>query len=70
MYTAAGLKDIFEQTALCWMKEGNLNEAVRQSTAVLKADPWSFLAFVRTDGKLSQRKGRGWTGIRFPEPVL
>jgi len=44
MYTAAGLKDIFEQTALCWMKEGNLNEAVRQSTAVLKADPWSFLA--------------------------
>ena len=26
------------------MKEGNLNEAVRQSTAVLKADPWSFLA--------------------------
>lgn len=44
IYAAPRLQEICEQTALCWMKEGNLNEAVRQSTAVLKADPWSFLA--------------------------
>lgn len=44
LYAAAHVQEIFEQTALCCLKEGKLQEAVSQAAAVLQEDPWSFAA--------------------------